>query len=263
MTAPPPPGWYPDPSGAPRQRYFDGREWAPVPPPPRQPQAPATPDTDPAAGAGPSGLQGNEPTLGIHPETDANDNSDKNSAAAEEQSRSRWRSKLRAAVPTKSTAIIVTALVGFLFGIASNQVSDYLKQASNCSDVLRQFSVDAASNFVGLVEERHIPNATVDQTNDANSKYTTFIAVPISKVRNSCPVDDGDPQYLNKDKVQKFTQNVEAMYDCFTADQCSDDDASTYQTDASNAATDLANNAASVSQWGLIRRAGYAIWHIY
>jgi TIR domain/Protein of unknown function (DUF2510) len=29
MTAPlPPPGWYPDPSGAPRQRYWDGYKWA-------------------------------------------------------------------------------------------------------------------------------------------------------------------------------------------------------------------------------------------
>ena len=24
---PPPPGWYPDPSGAARQRYFDGNDW--------------------------------------------------------------------------------------------------------------------------------------------------------------------------------------------------------------------------------------------
>lgn len=27
MTAPPPPGWYPDPNGAPTQRYFDGAKW--------------------------------------------------------------------------------------------------------------------------------------------------------------------------------------------------------------------------------------------
>lgn len=27
MTAPPTPGWYPDPSGAPQQRYWDGRQW--------------------------------------------------------------------------------------------------------------------------------------------------------------------------------------------------------------------------------------------
>lgn len=27
MTTPLPPGWYPDPSGAPAQRYFDGTKW--------------------------------------------------------------------------------------------------------------------------------------------------------------------------------------------------------------------------------------------
>lgn len=36
MSAPtPPPGWYPDPSGIPRQRYWDGSQWAPVPDPPK------------------------------------------------------------------------------------------------------------------------------------------------------------------------------------------------------------------------------------
>ncbi|ANW64062.1 hypothetical protein BCA37_11055 [Mycobacterium sp. djl-10] len=41
MTAPTPPGWYPDPSDFSRQRYFDGRQWtehyanyAALPPPP-------------------------------------------------------------------------------------------------------------------------------------------------------------------------------------------------------------------------------------
>ena len=40
-TPPPPPGWYPDPSGAPGGRYWDGRQWgpaAPSPPPPPPPK---------------------------------------------------------------------------------------------------------------------------------------------------------------------------------------------------------------------------------
>lgn len=38
MNAPEPlPGWYPDPSGAPGQRYWDGRQWSAVPPPVQQP----------------------------------------------------------------------------------------------------------------------------------------------------------------------------------------------------------------------------------
>lgn len=31
MTSSPPPGWYPDPSGAPGQRFFDGQQWLDVP----------------------------------------------------------------------------------------------------------------------------------------------------------------------------------------------------------------------------------------
>jgi hypothetical protein len=30
MTAPLPPGWYPDPGGANTQRYFDGTKWGPL-----------------------------------------------------------------------------------------------------------------------------------------------------------------------------------------------------------------------------------------
>jgi hypothetical protein len=30
----PPPGWYPDPSGIPRQVYWDGQNWH-IPPPPK------------------------------------------------------------------------------------------------------------------------------------------------------------------------------------------------------------------------------------
>jgi hypothetical protein len=35
-AGPPPPGWYPDPSGAPGQRYWDGRTWTQWSNPPSQ-----------------------------------------------------------------------------------------------------------------------------------------------------------------------------------------------------------------------------------
>jgi Protein of unknown function (DUF2510) len=48
MSSPPPAGWYPNPSGAPGQRYFDGRDWtAHHRPTPLQPM-PAAPPTMPA-----------------------------------------------------------------------------------------------------------------------------------------------------------------------------------------------------------------------
>jgi Protein of unknown function (DUF2510) len=54
MTSLPPAGWYPNPSGAPGQRYFDGRDWTayhrsapptsmPVPPQPMHPPVPTHP----------------------------------------------------------------------------------------------------------------------------------------------------------------------------------------------------------------------------
>jgi hypothetical protein len=39
------PGWYPDPSGAPRSRYFDGKDWTDQPSP-QPPQRPAMPDDE-------------------------------------------------------------------------------------------------------------------------------------------------------------------------------------------------------------------------
>jgi hypothetical protein len=41
-TPPPPPGWYPDPSGIPGSRYWDGRHWGPTAPPAPPPLLPAT-----------------------------------------------------------------------------------------------------------------------------------------------------------------------------------------------------------------------------
>jgi len=53
MTSPPPAGWYPNPSGAPGQRYFDGRDWTahhrsaptsmPMSPQPMHPPVPTYP----------------------------------------------------------------------------------------------------------------------------------------------------------------------------------------------------------------------------
>ncbi len=53
MTAPTPPGWYPDPSGATGQRYWDGTNWTETPPPPPQPGQYGHPGFYPPPGGGP------------------------------------------------------------------------------------------------------------------------------------------------------------------------------------------------------------------
>jgi hypothetical protein len=158
--------------------------------------------------------------------------------------------------------IVITALVSFFFGVASNQVSDHLKQADDCSNALSQFSVNAASNYLDIFEAHHDPATTPTQKNDAISKYNGLISLFANKIRNECPIE-GDSQYLAADTVHKWTGSYAKMYDCVTANACSEDDAMKYETDASDSATDLAHNAGDVSQWGLLRRAEYVIMHLY
>jgi len=40
--------------------------------------------------------------------------------------------------------------VGFFFGVASNQVSDFMKRADDCRDALAQYVINVESNFVAL-----------------------------------------------------------------------------------------------------------------
>jgi hypothetical protein len=51
--------------------------------------------------------------------------------------------------------ILITALVGFFFGIGSNQVTDYIKRADDCADALGQYIVGLNSNFIFLSRTVH------------------------------------------------------------------------------------------------------------
>jgi hypothetical protein len=294
MTAPlrPPPGWYPDPSGASGQRYFDGNDWtehragqsAPPPTPSGrtappsaqevptgQPQVPATPDVDPATDAGPGGLQGNEPTSGNRSATDANDNSEKTSAPPQEQGRlRRWRNGLRAAAPTKSTTITVTALIGFLFGIASNQVTDFVKCADDCSDALSQYSAGIISGSYDAV----VTNVYSDpeKREKGIETYNTDIRTPYNKVYTKCPMSG--KEFLDKNDVKQFISSSEELFNCFLLDNprqllsnaspCNvRGGLATLITNVTNSASKLIPEANEVSKWGVVRRGEYAAEHLY
>src|SRR6202008_1824739 len=61
-------GWYPDPSGAPAQRYFDGQQWTHYAPPPPSPADDRHQQHDRGAGAGdPDQRPQSRTTPGPHP----------------------------------------------------------------------------------------------------------------------------------------------------------------------------------------------------
>jgi hypothetical protein len=53
--------------------------------------------------------------------------------------------------------IVITALVGFFFGVASNQVSDFVKRADDCYDALTQYSYGVVTAFFNSYNEVRIP----------------------------------------------------------------------------------------------------------
>lgn len=111
--------------------------------------------------------------------------------------------------------IVVTAAVGFFFGIGSNQVTDYVKRADDCDDALSLYSFGVASNFESLEHTQHDQSLTPDQRNAAGKQYNTIIALPHLQVQNKCPIgaplrpggpDPGrpPPEYLNSDEVNHW-----------------------------------------------------------
>jgi hypothetical protein len=228
----------------------------------QQPQAPATPDTDPTAGAGPSGLQGNEPTSGNHSAIDANDNSDKTSAGPQEQGHiRRWRSRL-AAVPAKSTTLIVTALIGFFFGIASNQVTDFVKRADDCYNSLSQYKA-GVTQFGTIMDVMDDPNRTQQENDSAIQKYNKVIMIPTIVVYNKCPVK-GRLEYISKNDVEAWNRKNDDLEDCFGApSQCSPTRAYSLSGDADESADPLIRQANNVWEWGLVRRAKFVVTHLY
>jgi hypothetical protein len=216
-------------------------------PPTQQPQAPATPDTHPTADAGPSGLQGSEPTSGSHSATDATDNSDKTSAPPPEHHQGRirlWLNKRRGAAEAEQAAIksmkriaaiILTALIGFFFGIANNQAADIIKRADECSEALTQYNDGVASEFVELADAYHKIEDAGDNPGaekQGTDLFTTFnknINIPFYKVINKCPVGGNvankmgargpvaQPQieYLSKKDIDAWRKNNDDLHLCF------------------------------------------------
>lgn len=158
--------------------------------------------------------------------------------------------------------ILITALVGFFFGIGSNQVTDYVKRADDCADALAQYVTGVNGNFNILSIKMHDHALAPDQIAAAGQQYVDRIVVPRLKISEKCPVR-GSSEYLISDDVNRFKASSGKLEDCFNANECSDSDVGSDEFSAMGSALKLEREALVVSQWGLVRRAKYVIMHLY
>lgn len=143
--------------------------------------------------------------------------------------------------------IIITALIGFFFGIGSNQLTDYVKRAVDCDDALGQYVVAVSSNFEPLSDRLHDQALPADQRDAAGRDYDTLIILPHIKVLTKCPVRNGS-EYLDSDGVRRWHAAFRDLADCFNANECPQDKEITYVHAAENSTDILEEGAQEVSK---------------
>jgi hypothetical protein len=160
-------------------------------------------------------------------------------------------------------AIVVTALVGFLFGAAANQATDFVKRADDCSDALSQYEINHGSEFADLSDLIHKPGLTLEQRDTLGATFNKDLASTSTKVITKCPIK-GRNEYLKPQDAQAWNSNDTAMSDCFHAEECSWQTAYQLANDAATKLTPpLIEQANRVSRWGLVQRAWYVVTHLW
>jgi hypothetical protein len=161
--------------------------------------------------------------------------------------------------------IVITAMVGFFFGIGSAQVTDYIKRADDCDDAFSQFQIALDSNFSLLSNTVHDQTLPPDKRVAASQQYNSLIWVPLLKIAIKCPVRDYyvNTEYLNKNDVKGWNNSIKNLGDCFNASECSGDKADSCVTDVDKWIGILERQIHTVPQWGLVRRAEYVVTHLY
>jgi hypothetical protein len=152
--------------------------------------------------------------------------------------------------------VVITALIGFFFGIASNQVTDFVKRADDCYDALSQYGLSMISNWNKLFATTHDPHSSSAQVYAATEKWNTLIQPPQFKVMNTCPE-------INKRDFAGWKASADQVFECYTDPSCSPNKADTYRDSVFSSSTKLLYEAQEVSEWGLVRRAKYEVTHLY
>lgn len=173
-----------------------------------------------------------------------------------------WR-RLISPGPLKLATILFTALVGFIFGIASNQMADFVKRADNCYDALSMFNDNIYNEGLQIIADIHSP----DRQN-SESGYTKFrndIEIPHNKITSKCPVDPRNTLYLDKNDVNAFTKDYYQLLSVciFVTRECSNDTEADLISKIGDSSRALRDQASGVSQWGLLDRAWFAVVHLW
>jgi hypothetical protein len=159
-------------------------------------------------------------------------------------------------------AIIITALVGFFFGAASNQVSDFVKRSDDCIEGLEQYIVGVSANSMPAIYAEHGTNSTAAEKTNKAYKYINLVDAPYYKILAKCPVN-GHIEYLDRNTVKDFKSHHDQMENCLEVQGCPNDDPATVVQDLLNSAQTLLKEAEEVPNWGLYRRAKYLVTHMY
>jgi hypothetical protein len=152
--------------------------------------------------------------------------------------------------------IAITALVGFFFGIASTQVTDFIKRADDCYDALSQYGLAIASSSFKTFNTTHDPHASSDQVDEAIAQWDTVIQSPTFKVQNKC-------RELNKNDFSQWKISATKFAKCYMDSACPLDKSYTYQDSVVSLTSKLLDEAEGISKWGLVRRAKYEVTHLY
>lgn len=225
---------------------------------PVQPQAaqPGGPKASAAAGAP-------APTEAVQPEASAT--TPVTSPAPEKPGLiRRLRGKLNSGESLKPLTIIITAIVGFFFGIANNQVSDVIKRADDCYNALFMFRDNMFQGMSDITPDIHSPNAQKHAS--AYAKYRTEIAIPYNKVSGICAMHmhNSNTNYVKRSDVDAFLNDFYQLNSvCIFAPACSGDREIDLIQKMADSSAALMEEASKISQWGLRLRAWYALKHFW
>jgi hypothetical protein len=165
-------------------------------------------------------------------------------------------------------AIVITAIVGFFFGIASNQVTGFVNRADDCDAALSRYVVGIEADSHLAYREIRTPDRTDQQREDALAKFFSGISAPYDIAVSKCSLD-GPDEYLNKDEAQAFMSHYKDLLTCTfygSADDqypCSLEKWQRIHDEALDSTSALSSQASNVSQWGLVRRGRYAVTHLW